>query len=301
METKPWAKLFLFAAAIIWGLSFVIVKNAIDIIPPLLTIGIRFLIAYVILSAIFFRKYKLLDGEYIKHGITAGFLLWLAYAVQTIGLADTTPGKNAFLTAGYCIITPFLYWFMSRKKPSVYNILAAVVCMTGFGFVSLDGSLSIAKGDLLSILCGFFYALHISYVAKIYGDKDPVLFSMIQFATAAAISIGAGLMTETLPQSIPLSYIPRILYLAIGATAIGLLFQTIGQKYTNPSAAALILCLESVFGVIFSLMLYDDERLTPRLVIGFGLIFIAILISEVLGGKANERKNENIQGQTPVR
>ncbi len=284
MNKKLWAKAALFAAAVIWGLSFVIVKDAIETVPPLLTIGIRFLIAFALMSVVFIKKYGLINRDYIIKGITAGAFLWLAYAVQTVGLAGTTPGKNAFLTAGYCIITPFLFWALSKRKPSVYNVAAAVVCMTGFGFVTLDDGLSIARGDLLTILCGFFYALHISYVAKVFGDKDPVLFSIVQFGTAAVLSLSVGLLTEPLPKTVPLSYIPDILYLSVGATAIGLLFQNIGQKYTNPSAAALILSLEAVFGVLFSLILYDDEKLTLRLSIGFGLIFAAVLISEVLGG-----------------
>ncbi len=122
------AKAALFAAALIWGLSFTVLKASIDIIPPITTIGLRFLIASVFLSVIFFKKFRLLNRDYVLCGILTGVLLGTAYGVQTIGLSGTTPGKNAFLTAGYCIITPFLYWLIGRKRPTKYNITAAVLC-----------------------------------------------------------------------------------------------------------------------------------------------------------------------------
>ncbi len=293
---EAWAKAALFAAALIWGLSFVILKDAITELPPLFTIAVRFLIAFILLSAVFLKKYSLINREYIFHCIICGILLGIAYAVQTLGLEGTTPGKNAFLTSGYCIITPFLYWLISHKRPTVYNVSAAFVCMIGFGLISLDGNIGISKGDFMSILCGFFYALHIAYTAKIYGRKDPVMFSLLQFATAAVSCFIYSLLSEDIPRTIPLSVVPEILFLSVVATALGLLFQTIGQKYANPSAAALILSLESVFGVAFSLVFYTEEKLTLRLAAGFAFIFAAIIISEVLGRK----KNFSIQKGTEV-
>ncbi|MCD7854876.1 MAG: DMT family transporter [Clostridiales bacterium] len=288
------AKAALFAAALIWGLSFTVLKASIDIIPPITTIGLRFLIASVFLSVIFFKKFRPLNRDYVLCGILTGVLLGTAYGIQTIGLSGTTPGKNAFLTAGYCIITPFLYWIIGRKRPTKYNITAAVLCMTGFALVSLDGGLSVSRGDFFSALCGFFYALQMCAVAKTFGDKDPVLFSIIQFITAAVCCLGWGFIFETHITYIPAAIIPNLLFLGIAATAIALLFQNIGQKYTNPSAAALILSLESVFGVIFSLILYEDERLTLRLLLGFIFIFAAIIISETQGGTKNAGKNEGL-------
>ncbi len=292
------AKAALFSAALIWGISFAILKDAITELPPVFTIGVRFTIAFIVLSLLFAKKYKHINKEYIIHGISCGMLLGIAYGVQTMGLDGTTPGKNAFLTSGYCIITPFLYWLISRKRPTVYNVTAACVCMVGFGLISLDGDIGISKGDLLSILCGFFYALHIAYVAKVYGKKDPVLFAMLQFATGAVLCLTYGLLFEDVPTSIPTSIIPQILFLSIVATALGLLLQTIGQKYASPSAAALIMSLESVFGVAFSLIFYADERLTLRLVMGFVFVFAAIIISEVLGGEKSGNKQSSLKGQT---
>ncbi len=293
MNKTFWAKTALLSAALIWGISFVVLKNAISYLPPLITIGVRFSLAFLLLSLIFHKKFKLINKDYIIHGIIAGCLLGFAYSVQTVGLSGTTPGKNAFLTAGYCIITPFLYWVIDKKRPTLCNIAAAVVCMTGFGLICLEDNLTICKGDILTIICGFFYAAHICAVAKLYNNKDSLLFSIIQFGAAAILNLTLGFIFEGLPASVPLSVVPNILFLSFGATALGLTLQNIGQKYAPPAAAAILLSMESVFGVLFSLIFYADERLTLRLFAGFALTFFAVIISEVIGGKINGNKTSN--------
>ena len=111
-------------------------------------------------------RLKKIDRGYIKGGMLMGTCLALAYIVQTYGLVYTTPGKNAFLTATYCILVPFLYWAIAHKKPDRYNILAAVVCLIGMGFVCLNNDLSVNIGDMLTICCGLFYGLHIIVTAR---------------------------------------------------------------------------------------------------------------------------------------
>lgn len=275
------AKLALFTAALIWGSSFFILKNTVDIFPPNMLLAIRFTIAFILLGGIYHKRLRLINKEYIISGLIIGLLLFTAYCTQTIGLTDTTPGKNAFLTAIYCVLVPFLYWFVNHTRPDRYNFLSALLCFTGIGFVSLSNNLTISTGDLLTLLGGFFFAVHMVAVAKLTKDRDPILITLLQFGFAAIFSWIVSLFFESFPKisDISAGSIFNLLYLAIFATTIALLLQNVGQKYTSPSSASILLSLESVFGVLFSVIFFGDT-LTVKLVIGFILIFVSIIVSE---------------------
>ncbi|MBE6886463.1 MAG: DMT family transporter [Ruminococcaceae bacterium] len=274
------ARLALLSATLIWGCSFVIVKNTVDVFPPNILLGIRFSVAAVILALAFLPKLKLIDWGYIWQGSVLGALLFTSYWFQTVGITDTTPGKNAFLTATYCVIVPFLFWITDKKRPDRYNLIAAFLCLGGIGLVSLDSQLTVSFGDGMSLACGVFYAAHIIAVARFTQKRDVFLLTTIQFAFSGIVAGTIGLIFEPLPTQVDSGAIFGMVYLAVFATAVALLLQNVGQKYTEPSAASLILSLESVFGVICSLILYEGEQMNLPIGIGFLLIFIAIVISE---------------------
>lgn len=275
------AKLALFTAALIWGSSFFVVKNTVDIFPPNMLLAIRFTLACILLGVIYRRKLCLINKDYLISGAIIGLFLFLAYCSQTIGITGTTSGKNAFLTAIYCVIVPFLYWIVNHTRPDRYNFIAAFLCFTGIGFVSLTQNLTIGTGDLLTLLGGFLFAVHMVAVAKLTQGRDAILLTILQFGFAAIFSWVVTLIFETAPKisDISAGSIFSMLYLVIFASAAALLLQNVGQKYTPPSSASLILSLESVFGVLFSVIFLGD-KLTVRLVIGFILIFISIIVSE---------------------
>lgn len=280
-KTSVVAKLALLTATIIWGSSFIVMKDTLDDIGTFFLLAVRFTGSCILLAVVFWRKMRLLNMYYIKAGFVMGSLLLAAYGVQTLGLAETTPGKNAFLTAGYCVMVPFLYWLIAGRKPDRYNILAAVLCIVGIGLVSLDSRLSMGRGDLLTVACGLFYGLHIIVSARYTQGADVMLLTIGQFFFAALWSWVLSLCLETTPvlQSIPVDTWLRLAYLCVFATAGALGLQTFGLKYTAPAAGALILSLEAVFGVLFSVLL-GAEAVTPRLLLGFAVIFAAIVVSE---------------------
>lgn len=273
------AKLALLSATLIWGSSFIFMKSTAEALPVLFLLFIRFSVACVILSLIFIKLFKKLDKKYILQGFYLALCLFCAYTIQTFGIIYTTPGKNAFLTAVYCIIVPFLYWATDKQKPDIYNIMAALLCLCGIGFISLQKGSTINIGDSLTLLSGFFYALHIVVIKKVSKGRDPILLTIIQFAFCAVFCLVGTLIFEPRVTHIEMSYIKELAYLSILCTAVGLLLQTIGQKFTSPSSAALILSLESVFGAMFSIFV-GAENVTPKLLIGFVTIFLSIVISE---------------------
>ena len=281
MNQQLVAKLALLLATLIWGSSFIIMKDALDDITTYYLLAIRFTGAFVLLGIVFWKKWKHINKEVIIAGFIMGTALIAAYAFQTFGLMDTTPGKNAFLTAGYCILVPFLFWGIAGSRPDKFNVIAAVLCIVGIGLVALDDNLSVGRGDLLTLVCCVFYALHIVVSAKFTRTMDVMLLTIGQFFFAAMWSWALAFLFEPpLIVSEMSTEIWMVLgYLCVFATAGALGLQTFGLKYTSPSAGALILSLESVFGVIFSIMV-GAEDVTARLLIGFAVIFFAIVVSE---------------------
>lgn len=280
----------LILTTLIWGSSFVILKSALDSITPLWVLAIRFSGAAILMLIACLPRLKKLDKRYVTGGCLMGLCLAAAYIVQTYGLVYTTPGKNAFLTTTYCILVPFLYWAISGKRPDKYNITAALVCLVGVGFVCLGNDLSINVGDMLTILCGLFYGLHIIVTSRTAENRDPVLITMLQFATAAVVCFIGAVLFEPAPHDIGTGTWLSIAYMTFICTGLCYILQTVGQKYTPPSQTAVILTLESVFGSAISVIL-GVESLTFNIALGFFLIFIAIITSETKLDFLNKKRS----------
>lgn len=288
-------RLALISMTLIWGASFVVMKNVLEEVPTLYLLAFRFSGAAILMLLIGLKDIKKLDKNYIIKGTVMGVYLFVAYALQTFGLSMTTPGKNAFLTTTYCVIVPFLYWAITKKRPDKYNIMAALICVVGVGFVSLQSTVdAINVGDLLTLCSGLFFAFHIVATGKSIQGRSVVMLTMVQFAVAGILSWIFALFSAPVPRNISTDMIWSILFLTVMCTAVCFVLQTFGQKYTHPSTAAVIMTLESVFGTIISVIFYHEE-LNAKLVIGFILIFAAVLISETkldfirrLKGKKNK-------------
>lgn len=281
---QKWAKPMLVLAPIIWGSSFVVMKHSLDSFTPFFLLAIRFTAAAVLLGLLCWRSWRVMDREYLKSGLIIGTFLFLAYSFQTFGLDRTTSGKNAFLTAVYCVIVPFLYWAIAHKRPDRFNLVAAFLCVAGIGLVSLTtgeaGGLTINLGDGLTLVGGFFFAAHLVAVNKYAEGRDVFLITVLQFAVFALWAwVGVLLFREPLPTNLNESAIFAMVYLVVMSSCGALLFQNIGQKYTPPATAAVLLSLEAPFGVLGSILV-GEEQLNAAMVLGFVLIFVAVICSE---------------------
>ena len=300
-HNERWGRLALLAAAMIWGSSFFVLKDALGDMPVFLLLALRFGAGFGLLAAIFRRRLAAMRRQAVCHGLICGVLLFTAYAFQTFGLRETTPGKNAFLTTVYCVLVPFIgsaYALLCRgrfahaeadgpiavpvtghDRPTFWNWLAAVMCVIGIGLVSLNESLSINRGDALTLVCGVFYALHVLAVGRYTRREDAVSLTIVQFGAAAVCNAALSLLTEQMPASVPAGALLELCYLAVFPTTIAMLLQSVGQSVTPAAPAAILLSLESVFGVLFS-VLFAGELVTPRLLCGFTMIFVAVIASE---------------------
>lgn len=269
----------LLTAAVIWGSSFIVMKDAVADVPVFQLLAIRFTLAGILLALIFRKRLMKAGRTLLRHGAVCGVMLLCAYATQTFGLMTTTPGKNAFLTAVYCVLVPFMSWGIYHRRPTAYNWAAAVMCIAGIGLISLSGDLSIGAGEWLTLLSGVFFALHIMALSHFGEHDDPVALTIVQFAVVAALSWACTVLFER-DAAFPAPAVwPQLLYLTVFATAATLVLQSVGQSLTPPSQSAILLSLESVFGVIFSVLL-GREDLTLQLGCGFLLIFVSVIVSE---------------------
>ena len=271
----------LIVLTLIWGYAFVVMKNTLNSIDTMELLSIRFLIACIVPVIISGRRILRLSRRAYIGAVLIGIATGFAYAVQNTGLKYTTPGKNAFLTAFYCIVTPFLCWAVYKKRPKPKNIIAAFICVIGMGFVSLTGiEGNINIGDILSIAGGVCFALQIIIIEEYSEDGDIFSVTAIQFFVAALTCIFLALVFKRPFTPVPRNAWPGILYLGfLSSTACNLL-QLYGQKYTPSAQASVIMALEAVFASIFSLIL-GMESGSIIIYLGFALIFCSVLINEL--------------------
>ena len=288
------ADVSLLLVALVWGGGFIAVKGALDSVSPFYIVALRFSISVIIMLLVFRNKIKLITKSDLIIGTMVGFLLFLGFAAQTVGMKYTTAGKNAFLTGTNVVIVPFLYWAISKKQPDVYSLLSAFLCFIGIGLLTLGSGMHFGIGDSLTLLCAVFFAAHIVAVGFFAKKVDVIILVIIQLGAAAVFSIIAALIFEPKPQPLSLDTILAIGYLGIFSTMLAFLVQNLAQKYTTASHAAIILCLESVFGSILSVIMLD-EIFTPKMVLGCLIIFIAIITTET---KWDFSKNKNISKLT---
>ena len=196
MKKETMGKCMLLMAALIWGSSFIVMKNAVDFISPVTLLFIRFVLSTIFITCLFFNKIKEIKKQDLIGGFLAGLALFSAFSIQTFGLQLTTPGKNAFLTAVYCTIVPLLSWLYFKKSPDRSQIFAAILCFIGVGFVSLDSSLKINLGDIYTLIGGFLYAVHIIVCEKAMKNTSPIIITALQFAFAAIFSFVAAYLFE---------------------------------------------------------------------------------------------------------
>lgn len=274
-------KLMLVAMALIWGYSFLTMKTVLDTVPTFMLLACRFLLSAVIMFIIFRKRIKAhFNREYLGFGVLMGCVIWSAYAAQTLGLVDTTPGKNAFLTGTYCILVPFIALILFKERITKWHIASALLCLVGVGFVALD-NFSIQMGDLMTLVGAVFFAVDMAVVGHIGRTRDVSVLTSWMFLFVGLFSLAATTAFE--PRVPAEQWTPEIIgqlvFLAVVCTTIGLLLQNQALSHVPPATGSLLLSLESPSGVLFSVLM-AGEVLTGKLIFGFVLIFLSIVLSE---------------------
>ncbi len=285
MKKSTVAKIALFLTAMLWGSTFTIGKVALEAFSPSFMIAFRFLVASIALLIVAYPQRKQLDKKYLIDGFWMGLTLFASYILQVGGLAlDTSPGKSAFLCTTYSVMVPFLYWFVTKRRPQAHHILCVFLCLAGVGLLSLSGGWGMSLGDILTVLSGVPCAINIVISSIVCKNRNVLLLTTIELWVVTIFAWIFAFAGNALPTELPLGAVGSIVYLGLFATALCLFMQSYGLKYAEPTIGGMLLSLESVFGVIFSVIIYH-EQLTLRMILGFVVIFAAMLLSQWDGKK----------------
>lgn len=280
MKQSAIAKLALLLTAALWGSTFTIGKLAADVFSASFIIAFRFLIASLALLPAAYPLRKELDRKYWVDGFWMGLTLFLSYILQVGGLAlDTSPGKSAFLCTTYSVLVPFLHWFVTKERPKAHHIVCVFLCLSGVGILSLSGGWGMSAGDILTVLSGIPCAMNMVLTAIVSKNRNVLLLTTIELWV---VTIFAGLFVvfgSGFPAEYPMGAVGGIVYLGLVATALCLFMQSYGLKYAEPAIGGMLISLESVFGVVFSVLIYH-EKITFRMIVGFAVIFLAIILSQ---------------------
>jgi len=276
--------LSLLCVALIWGGGFVITKVCVNIMPPMAFLGYKFTAAGIIMFLIFRKNIMKAKAKDFLNGSIIGVFLAIAFITQTIGIMSTTPAKSSFITGLNVVIVPFLVWMIYKRSPGKKAYISAVVAFLGMGLLSLNFSeaMWLSFGDFMTLLCAIFFAAHITSVGFFANKTDALVIAATQVLFTGIVCMIASLLFEVQPDVTTWS--PSIwvgmIYSVFLSTLAAFLIQNVAQTKTPSSHAAIILCLESVFGAMASAIFYG-EILSMKMIIGCVLIFGAILANEV--------------------
>lgn len=285
MKQSTLAKIALLLTAVLWGSTFTIGKLAAQVFSASFIIAFRFLIAGIALLIAAYPQRKQLDTRYFVDGFWMGLTLYISYVLQVGGLAlDTSPGKSAFLCTTYSVMVPFLHWFVTKQPPKVHHLICVFLCLSGVGILSLSGGWGMSLGDVLTVLSGIPCAMNIVISSIVSKNKNVLLLTTIELWVVTAFSWLSVWIGKDFPARFPADAVGGIIYLGLIATALCLYMQSYGLKHAEPAIGGMLLSLESVFGVVFSVIIYH-ETITIRMLAGFAVIFFAILLSQWDGKK----------------
>lgn len=283
--TKTRANLMLLLAAIIWGAGYIFSKMATNAHMQAGLINAIRGFVYAGLAFIFFHKaiFKM-TGVDFRIGLTAGFINFLGYQFQTWGLKSTTPSNNAFLTAIYVVMIPFIVWVLFHRRPELKSYVAILIAMVGMMFLTnvLQHGFTLHIGDLLTIISAFFYALQIVYFSMRTTSTSPLSLSFMLGLTQGTFGLIWSLLFEHATYGVInwQAGLWPVIVLGILSSFGAQTLQIVGQRYTDPVPAGVILMTESMFGSIFSVVL-GFEPFTSNLLIGGSLIVVALLIMQL--------------------
>jgi len=271
------ADLGLFYAAAIWGSTFFIVKAVIDHVDPVVLVGYRFLLAGLILFVfLLFLKRPLWSGW--GKALWVGFLLWMLYIPQTIGLRYTTASNSGFITGLFVAFVPFFLFTIFRRKPTPMELIASGLSLIGL-WVLTGGMRDINIGDMLTLITAMTYALHLLYSDKyMKAGIDPYVISCQQFLVVGILSFVTALIFDLPFTILTQNAVWMILFLTLFPTLLAFVIQMMAQKIASPLRVSLIFALEPVFAGIFAWTLGGEELISHRAFGGL-LIFLALVVS----------------------
>ena len=286
--------LYLIACAFVWGMAFVAQGSAMDYVEPATFVFVRFAMTFLVLTAATPLFARISGGRpeseppmkrHICVGAVISVVLGIASMLQQYGLVHTSPTNSGFVTALYILIVPLLGLFMGQKVRAIVWI-AVALSVTGLYLLCVGDGFSVNPGDLITLGCAFVFAIHIIVVDRLAGDLNTIKLSALQFGFGALTAGMVALFFEHPTWDGIVKCLPFLLYAALVSGAVGYTLQLFGQKFTPPTLASLIMCLESVFAAVGEWLAtrmgwFDGQALDGKRLMGCALMLSASMIAQL--------------------
>ena len=286
----------LLLTAMIWGMSFIAQSKGVEDISPVAFTGLRSILGSIVLLPVIAvldwgkkkhnKPVQKINRDLIIGGILCGIVLCLASTLQTMGMVYTSPGKSAFITALYIVIIPIVGLFCGKKLRPVIA-LSVVIATIGLYMICVDSSSGINKGDIITLACSFLFTAHILVIDHFSPKVDGVKLSCIQFFVCGLINLTYMFIFEE-PQLSPIiGCWASIGFSGIMSCGVAYTLQIVGQKYTDPTSASILMSLESVIAALSSAVLValgwniTGGNMDLREIIGCVLMFGAIILVQL--------------------
>ena len=267
-------------AGIIWGANFTLVKFAVGYMPPFYYLGVRFILAFLIMGAFSVKRIGKLSLRQWGMAIVVGLCLFAGFAFQTIGILTTSPGINGFLTCLYVLLVPFFIGVTTGKWPGRGVLFGIVLVVGGIGLLTVSGQLTFGVGEILTMIGTIFWALHILALSWATKRMDAMSLTSLQLGVLGFLSLAISLVFER-PALFPgWPALAAVVYTAVMGGVVAYFLMTWGQRHTSPTIAGVLMSLESVFAVIISIA-FGYDPLTLRGVIGFALAFAGTALAQM--------------------
>lgn len=287
MKNKLRGTAALLFATVIWGSAFIAQSVGMDHIGPMTFqaarcgLGALFLLPVIYIfdtdKKSYFKEWT--DPKLWKTGIYCGSALFVAAGLQQVGLVYTTAGKAGFITAMYIVLVPILGLFL-KKKPPVTAWISVLAAAIGLYLLSCAGAAEINIGDILMVGSALGFAIQITLIDILAAELDGLRLNCIQAFVCSLLSALVMFLTESPTISAIMNCAVPIGYAGILSMGVAYSLQIIGQKHLQPTPAALIMSLESVFAVLFAWLLLHERMSTAELC-GCVMVFFAVILSQL--------------------
>lgn len=274
-----------------WGVTFPVIKVALEYIGPGPFLALRFLAATLMMAVLLRRGKGLLNPVNIKHGLIAGFLLFLGYYFQTVGLQYTSAAASGIITGAYVVLLPIISYLYLKTKVSVMDVAASLLAFGGLALMSLGSlnNLGTELGDILTIICALAYAIQIAYVSKYSRGIDSSTFTFYQIAAVTVFSAISIPFTPGGIGTINNYVIFALIFTAIFGSVFGYYVSTVALIYVEPTAAGIIFVGEPIFAAIAAVV-FAHERLGIFVVLGGAVMIFAMFMTSYDKYRQNRKK-----------
>lgn len=291
MTSQASADIMLLIITVFWGASYILTKIGLESLTPFNLTAIRFIIAFLVSAAVFYKNILKSDLKTIKYSLVLAVILFFVFISMTFGIKTTSASNAGFLISLSVVFIPIISALFLKQKIEKKVIMGVCMATVGIALLTLNTQLKIGTGDLLCIICALLFAVHVVVTGVYTRNVDSISLGVIQLGFVGLFSLIFSMITERvmLPDN-PKSWF-AVLSLSILCTAAGYIVQTTAQQYTSASHTGLILSLEPVFSAVFA-YIFLEEVLSPKGYVGAVILLFSVLIAE-LDFKKKDKKIDN--------